>query len=333
MQHVVRESFIYRWYFDGSSQWVVGDSPTSGDHHMEVRGGGASLCVDQLGPASLRVRAGQEWLEDGQMRIVCVDPQQRRGQTRAGCCQQVRVSSSQLGQEFQPGRLTVYRWNTTSRPSLNSYPVYTSSQGESLYLWDWGRGQGMNWFVGGEPTTNSRGLESPDIERKDDKCPERINMDRRPWRVFTTARRINLFDPRTGWREDESLRVECWDDAKNDTCCPRLTISSEGGAAEFQPDKMGHYVLWGSRAGRGVWRHEARQNFLYYWEWGVNTGTEWMVGHSPFSSERGIRSDNLEGLGEMSICFDDAEKVGDWHILTENNVWITDDTFRVQCRA
>ena len=32
-----------------------------------------------------------------------------------------------------------------------------------------------------------------------------------------------------------------------------------------------------------------RQNYVYYWEWGLNTGSEWMIGHSPYSSERGIR--------------------------------------------
>ena len=44
-----------------------------------------------------------------------------------------------------------------------------------------------------------------------------------------------------------------------------------------------------SVGGRRVWRHEARQNFIYFWQWGVNSGAEWMLGHSPHSSERGIR--------------------------------------------
>ena len=293
---------------------------------LEVRGGEASLCADQLGPAEVRVRAGQPglWLEDNQLRISCVE-------TGGDCCLEVRVSSSGLGEEFQPGRMGVYRWDTVSRPTMNRYPVYTNHQGEALYLWDWGRGEGMNWFLGGDPTSASRGVESPDIERKEDKCPETINKEGRPWRVFTTARRVNIFDPRTGWRQDESLRVECWDEAKNQTCCPRLSVRSEGGAAEWQPDKMGEYQEWGGMGGRKVWKHLTRQNYLYYWEWGVNTGTEWMFGHSPFSSERGIRSDNLEGLGEMSICFEDAARVGDWHILTEDNNWITDDTLRIEC--
>ena len=36
-----------------------------------------------------------------------------------------------------------------------------------------------------------------------------------------------------------------------------------------------------------------RQNYVYFWEWGLNTGSEWMMGHSPYSSERGIRSINF----------------------------------------
>ena len=134
------------------------------------------------------------------------------------------------------------------------------------------------------------------------------------------------------------------------SCC-RLSIRSEGEAAEWQPDKMGSYSVWGSSGGRKVWKHESRQNYLYYWEWGVNTGTEWMVGHSPFSSVRGIRqqllhdylsvllilifyrSDNLEGLGSRAICFDDAEVVGDWYVHTEDNIWVTDNSLTIQCEA
>ena len=83
------------------------------------------------------------------------------------------------------------------------------------------------------------------------------------------------------------------------TC--RLTIRSDGEAALWQPDKMGSYSLWGSSGGRKVWKHESRQNYLYYWQWGVNTGTEWMVGHSPFSSVRGIRQETIEIITQLEI--------------------------------
>ena len=179
----------------------------------------------------MRVLAGGDWLEDRTIKISCIAPDYRRtlreeaargdSATPGGCCGQLRVSSSELGAEFQPGRMSVYRWDTSSRPTMNSYPVYTSQEGQALYLWDWGRGQGINWFISGDPTSNNRGVESPDLERKISRCPEKINIDRVPWKVFTTASRVNMFDPRTGWREDEGLRVECWEDQKNETCCDR----------------------------------------------------------------------------------------------------------------
>ena len=213
----------------------MGETPTSEVHSIEVgrEGEGEGRCVDQLGPAYITVLAGEDWLEDRTIKISCIDPHYRRtlredgpgaggdSETPGGCCPQVRVSSNDVGQEFQPGRMSVYRWNTTSRPTINTYPVYTNHRGQSLYLWDWGRGQGINWFISADPTSNNRGVESPDLERKISRCPEKINIDRVPWQVFTTERRVNMFDPRTGWREDEGLRVECWEDRKNETCCDR----------------------------------------------------------------------------------------------------------------
>ena len=46
----------------------------------------------------------------------------------------------------------------------------------------------------------------------------------------------------------------------------------------------------GTGRGRKVWKHDHRQNYIYLWDWGVNSGMEWMVGHSYNSPVRGIRS-------------------------------------------
>ena len=210
---------------------MVGETPTSDVHSVEVGREGEGLCVDQLGPVQVRVLVGERWLEDRSVKISCIDPHHRRTlreeapgadwATPGGCCPQVRVSSNDVGSEFQPARMSVYRWNLTTRPTINTYPVYTSHQGQALYLWDWGRGQGINWLISGDPTSNNRGVESPDLEKKISRCPEKINVDRVPWRVFTTARRVSMFDPRTAWREDEGLRVECWEERRNQTCCDR----------------------------------------------------------------------------------------------------------------
>ena len=194
-------------------------------------------------------------------------------------------------QEFQPIKMGVFKWNNMTRANMNDYPVYESDNGHYLYLWDWGQGDGINWFISDNVTSTYRGVESPDMEFKHDKCPENINIDRTPFNVYTRRRQFDLLDPRHGWRSDPGLRVECWSDQVNMTCCHTLNITASPGSpvSTWQPDKLGVYQLWGGVHGRKVWKHETRQNYVYYWEWGVNSGTEWMIGHSPYSSERGIR--------------------------------------------
>ena len=234
---------------------------------------------------------------------------------------------------YQSSRMAIYKWDNSTRPSMNQYPVYKGDNEEYFYLWDWGQGDGMNWFISDNVASDSRGVESPDMEFKQDKCPENINVDRKPFNVYTRRRQFDIIDPRYGWRADEGLRVECWNERINKTCCDSLIVRSSGPAATWQPDKMGEYHLWGGGSvyGRRVWKHASRQNFVYYWEWGVNTGTEWMLGHSPYSSERGIRSENMERRGDLAICVSDVPKVGEWQIYTEEEQWTTDDTFSVKC--
>ena len=84
------------------------------------------------------------------------------------------------------------------------YPVYRSTTtGDFLYLYDWGKGLGMNWFISLEvskpnsillhlltaTTTpyqvndNNRGIESPDLEKVEDRCPEKVTHSPHP--LFT----------------------------------------------------------------------------------------------------------------------------------------------------
>ena len=94
---------------------------------------------------------------------------------------------------------------------------------------------------------------------------------------------------------------------------------------------MGQYNLFSNFNGRRVWKHIHRQNYVYYWEWGINAGSEWMVGHSQYSSVRGIRSNNMEGLVDRAICVKDVPLVGEWNIHTRDNEWVNDDTFNIEC--
>ena len=81
---------------------------------------------------------------------------------------------------------------------------------------------GINWFSGSDVQSSNRGIESTDMEKKDDKCPEKINGDKTPFSVFTRSRRLNVFHQESGWRLDEGLRIECWNEKVNQTCCDRF---------------------------------------------------------------------------------------------------------------
>jgi hypothetical protein len=81
-----------------------------------------------------------------------------------------------------------------------------------------------------------------------------------------------------------------------------------------------------------MWKHEKHADYLYFWDWGVNSGQEWMIGHSPTSPVRGIRSVNVEGSPrDGSVCVTDVAKADQWMILTEANQWVNDDTFSLRC--
>ncbi len=56
--------------------------------------------------------------------------------------------------------MTVYTWSNVTRPSMNGYPVYSSDPEAGLhtFLWDWGEGQGLNWFISDNLTSNYRGV-------------------------------------------------------------------------------------------------------------------------------------------------------------------------------
>ena len=55
-KHVLAESHLYFWDYDGESRWVSGDSPSKGVHGIEAGKDAQGNCVDQLGPTSLKVK-------------------------------------------------------------------------------------------------------------------------------------------------------------------------------------------------------------------------------------------------------------------------------------
>ena len=80
--------------------------------------------------------------------------------------------------------MTVYTWDSVARPSMNDYPVYTGRSSHHLgpaylYLWD--------WFLSDNVTSDYRGVESPDLEFVQERCPEQVNPRGSPWSVYTRS--------------------------------------------------------------------------------------------------------------------------------------------------
>ena len=75
--------------------------------------------------------------------------------------------------------------------------------------------------------------------------------------VFTRQPR-HVLDEVSGWKQDPTLRIECFDPVKNlQKCCPTLELTSQGLAGELYPDKMGSYILMKEiiLSGRRVYKH------------------------------------------------------------------------------
>ena len=91
---------------------------------LELHGDTDQLCVANMASDDHQVWTGDQWSRDATLTIGCIDPDHGVvddkketavesydvGRTELGkCCQEVRVSSLDIGQEYQGSRMTVYR--------------------------------------------------------------------------------------------------------------------------------------------------------------------------------------------------------------------------------
>ena len=80
------------------------------------------------------------------------------------------------------------------------------------------------------------------------------------------------------------------------------------GVYELDQDDFGKNV---SQHNRHVFRHvNTNDNWLYYWDWGPNGGTNWMVADKYWDNKRSLESQNLENHGQFSVCVEDLHQVG-----------------------
>ncbi len=49
--------------------------------------------------------------------------------------------------------------------------------------------------------------------------------------------------------------------------------------------------------------------FIYYWDWGPNSGANWLISSNSDGTNRGIESDNVEtGATNYTMCLNEVHK-------------------------
>ena len=65
-----------------------------------------------------------------------------------------------------------------------------------------------------------------------------------------------------------------------------VLVRSRGEASLRYPGRMGVYTAQSSLSGRLVYQHVSSQGLIYYYDWGPNSGANWMFGDQSGESYR-----------------------------------------------
>ena len=120
-------------------------------------------------------------------------------------------------------------------------------------------------------------------------------------------------------------------------CCARIALFSRGSAQQNQPARLGIYTAIALKNGRYFYRKEDRDeatSYIYYWDWGPNSGANWVVTNNPRDgSSRGIESAHVEnGVANNTICLNNARQAGEFLVFnSRTGSWENDRSLRVLC--
>ena len=159
----------------------------------------------------------------------------------------VRLASSYVGSlamKHQRPRLGIYQ----AFGRMNSRLVYKQST-PSLdgHIYYWQNPLDLNdrkWFIGSNYSSDSHGLETPVTVQQ---CVEEdVPLTKEPaggnFLVYTKYPN-HVHDHSAGWHKDPSVRLECFDVARSQNCCPTVEVTSNSYGSTLFPHLMGSYVL------------------------------------------------------------------------------------------
>ena len=71
--------------------------------------------------------------------------------------------------------------------------------------------------------------------------------------------------------------------------------------------------------------------YIHYYDWGPNSGANWMISRTANSELRSIESHNVEpGYSNSTMCLNNALESGFFQVFN-GNTWVVDLTFKVLC--
>ena len=127
------------------------------------------------------------------------------------------------------------------------------------------------------------------------------------------------------------MRVECFNPARR--CCEVVMVQSEGVAARSQQKRMGVYVREREWNGRLAYKHTDWEEYIFYYDWGPNSGANWMFTNQIGSTERGMESVNVE-FANQTECLAETELQGRqrvWMVWAGDDGWEEDSLLRILC--
>ena len=107
---------------------------------------------------------------------------------------------------------------------------------------------------------------------------------------------------------------------------------SSGLAGVYHHSSLGVYTFQGQKKNnRYVFGQLDGPNFLYYWDWGPNSGANWMISEKYWEGNRGIESYNLEDSSH-NVCAEDLHYTGPMKVWNRaDRAWQTDWNLRLEC--
>ena len=133
-----------------------------------------------------------------------------------------------------------------------------------------------------------------------------------------------------GWSRDTALRVECFSHA---ACCERVALTGGAVLDRHQPGLAGTYTAVATANARLVYRQTDGRHFIHYYDWGPNSGCNWMVSDNPLDSGRSVESGNVEYSDPAANCASEVRAhVGPFRVQDpETGSWVEDPDLSIEC--